>query len=152
MNHKILYKSKGINKYFKSASRLDIFDSHTMAYYMKSTWDDLSLKDLETMEETITIEINNKNTIYSFFDSINSVVITLFVGFIGAFIAVVVSDQNNEIEKSLALKFVGLVVIGLLGLLVIDLIIHIFFIRKRINRLQSIIRVLKDLKESEQNY
>lgn len=149
-NHNLLYKSKVINKYFKSASQIDIYDSHTMTYYMKSTWDDLSLEDLEIMGKTLEIEINNKNSIHSFFDSINSVVITLFVGFLGAFIAIVVSDQNNEIEKSLALKLVGFVVIGFLGIMVIDIIINIYIIRRRINRSQNIIRILIDLKESEQ--
>ncbi|MGE6600807.1 hypothetical protein ACQKEY_03700 [Lysinibacillus fusiformis] len=64
-NYKLLLQTKGIEKYFKPYSKLDIYDSDTMKSHLQVKWKEFSYEDLKLMDETIEKDINNSNLINS---------------------------------------------------------------------------------------
>ncbi len=99
------------------------------------------------MEKTIRNDINSNNLSSSLFGTAYGFMITLAVGFIGTFVAIA-ATSNNESYKIAVLKFVGFFIIGFLILISINF-FHSLFTQNRYNRILTIIRILKDIKKSE---
>ncbi|WP_375106303.1 hypothetical protein AB9L15_08710 [Lysinibacillus fusiformis] len=148
-NYKLLLQTKEINKYFNNTSKkLDIFDSQVMKSHLQVKWKELTYKDLKIMEKTIEKDINNSNLISSLFGSGISMIIALAVGYVASYIGIIATDQ--KIDKTGSLIFVSIFLYSLI--LVVGLsYIRYLLLNKRNIRLQTIVRVLLDLKEPEQN-
>ncbi|MGN4127636.1 hypothetical protein ACMGD3_21900 [Lysinibacillus sphaericus] len=149
-NYKLLLQTKEINKYFfkNTSKKLDIYDSQVMKAHLQVEWKELSYKDLKVMEETIEKDINNSNLINSLFGSGISMLIALAVGYVAAYIGIVAADE--KINKAGPLIFVSIFIYSLV-LVVGFSYIRYLLLNKRNIRLQTIVRVLLDIKKPEQN-
>ncbi|MED4701245.1 hypothetical protein P9436_19575 [Lysinibacillus capsici] len=147
-NYKLLMQYKEIDEYFKKAPNIDIYDLDTMQSKLQLDWNELTYEDLEIMEDTILKEINKYNTIISFSGSILSVIMTLAVGFIGAFVGITVASDTTSEFKENSLFYIGIFVV--LQLIIVGAVFYVGSkIHKKNNRLLTIITILKYLREQE---
>ncbi|WGF39898.1 MULTISPECIES: hypothetical protein [Lysinibacillus] len=138
-NYKLLLKSKEIFKYFKFVykNRIDIFDSHTMEYNLRTTWAELTFEDLKLMEETIEKDINDSNLNNSLLGSGISILIALWIGYVA-----IINTASFTSISTVMIIFV---------LFITMVYINHFRLNRRNIRIQTIVRVLLDIKKSEQN-
>lgn len=148
-NYKNLMHTKGIEKYFKSNCKtyykLDIYDTYTMKSQLQVNWNKLTYEDLKLMEETIDKHINNSNLINSLFGSGISMLIALAVGYVAAYIGIIAADER--INKEGPLIFVSFFLLSLVFIVGYSYIRYLL-LNKRNIRLQTIVRVLLDIKKS----
>ncbi|MCG7437596.1 hypothetical protein [Lysinibacillus fusiformis] len=110
-NYKLLLQTKGIEKYFKPYSKLDIYDSDTMKSHLQVKWKEFSYEDLKLMDETIEKDINNSNLINSLLGLGISILISLAVGY--AAIRMGFKANDAKIDKVVSLISVSLFIVTL---------------------------------------
>lgn len=138
-----------IYKYFKPYPKLDIYHSDSMKSNLQVEWKELSYEDLKLMEETIEKDINNSNIINSLLGTALSILIALMIGYIAISIGIDVNDK--KIDKA-TLLIPATILVSTLTLLITYSYVRYIQLNKRKIRLQTIVRVLIDLKKSEQNF
>lgn len=151
-NYKRLMQTKGINDYFKNNSKnfskLNIYDIDTMKSQLQVNWKELTYEDLKLMEETIEKDINNSNLITSLLGTGISILIALWIGYAAIFIGVVATDE--KINKDALIISVSIFIV-IFVLIVSKAFIHHFRLNRKNIRLQTIVRILLDIKKSEKN-
>lgn len=148
-NYKLLMIPNEIYKHFKFAYKhLDTYDTHTMDFYLRTTWTEISLNDLEIMDKTITESRNNSNVLNSLMSSGLSIIVALVIGFIAAFITIIVTDKN--IDKYSFLIFVEICT-GIFLMWIFISFMHSLALNHKTNKLHTIIRIMIEIKKSKQN-
>jgi len=149
-NYKLLLVSKEISKYFNFAYKnsLDIYDSRTMEYNLRTTWAELTYDDLKVMNKTIKKDINNNSYLNSIYVAGFSIIFAIAIAFVATFVGMHITDQT--LSKSDNLLYLKVVSISLI-LLVCFILICFYSWNKKTVKLQSLVCVLKDIKKSEQN-
>jgi len=149
-NYNSLLKSKGIFKYFKFVykNRLDIYDSHTMEYNLRTTWAKLTYDDLKYMKKTIKKEIDYNSYINSISFTGLGIILAIAIAFVGAFVGMYISDE--DVDKSDILFYLKTVSITFITLVIIPLAFFNWRHQKNV-KLQTIVYILMDIKKSEQN-
>jgi len=146
-NYRLIMQSKKINELFSDLDEDDIFNVDTMKSQLQVTWKDLTYEELEQMEDTISKEINNNNSINSLASSILGVIMTLTVGFIGAYVGIIATSADDMYKAKTVLIISGSIILLLL-------MAGVFYsigsrIHKRNLKSLTIITILKDLKKQQ---
>ncbi|MFC7686407.1 hypothetical protein [Ureibacillus sp. GCM10028918] len=139
-NFKLLYDIKQIKKFFKEALYLDIYDEHTMGYYVKNNTNELSVSELEIMKKTIQEVIEGGKTIQSFFISIFNSIIALLSVLIASYISgyVLITNILIEGEAAEAIAYLKefLMFISIFGIVYILLLAFYLYWKNRVGRMR----------------
>lgn len=137
-NLKLLYDIKQIKKFFKGALNIDIYDEHTMGYYVKNNTNELSVSELEIMMKTIQEVIERGKTLQSFFIIIFNSIIALLSMLIASYISgyVLITDILIEAEVAGAIDYFKqfLMIITIFGISYLLLLAVYFYWKNRVGR------------------
>ncbi|WDU77533.1 hypothetical protein [Lysinibacillus sp. G01H] len=148
-NYKVLMVPKEIYKYFIFAYKhLDTYDTHTIDFYLRTTWAEITLNDLKIMDKTIMEGKNNSSVLNSLMSSGLSIIVALAIGFIAAFITIIVTDKN--IDKYSFLTFVAIFTVIFL-IWIFTSFMHSLALNHKTNKLHTMIKVMIEIKKSKQN-
>lgn len=155
-NLRILYDYKEIKKFFKNARNIDIYDDHTMTYYVRNNTEELNVPELEIMMETVKEAIENGKTIQSiFFNTINGL-FTIVAMMIASYIAgyVLLTGVLIEVNVEGAIEYLLKLLIGvtLLGATYILILVGYFYLKNQLDkfrgRLHEIIKITIHIKNN----
>ena len=140
-NLKLLYDIKQIKKFFKGALNIDIYDPHTMGYYVKKNTNELSVSELEIMMSTIQEVMDSGKGIQSFFMGFFNSIIALLSVLIASYISgyVLITNILNEAQIVGAIDYLKqfLMVIITLGIVYILLLGFYFYWKNRVGKYRT---------------
>lgn len=140
-NFKLLYDIRQIQKFFKGALNIDIYDEHTMGNYVKNNTKELSVSELEIMMNTIQEVIMDRKTIQSFFISLFNCIIALLSVLIASYISGYVLFNTILIDAEVleAIEYLKqfLMVISILGFVFILLLASYFYWKNRVGKVRN---------------
>lgn len=151
---KLLYKSSEIRKFFNNAMFLDVYDDHTMKFYVNNYLKDLTCDELDTMKQTIEEEGRQADSASGVFGNSFSLFIALLSIFSASALSIlvlfgsylinageswVIQSLNKTFSKISIAVFILTLLVG---------INYITIILNRINRIRllRLIKIIKAIK------
>ncbi|MCM3390588.1 hypothetical protein M3649_21120 [Ureibacillus chungkukjangi] len=136
-----LFNYKKINRLFKDALKIDIYDDHTMINFVKKNTGELSISELEIMMNTVVEEIEHGKTLQSFFTSLFSVIIAILSMIVAAYISCYVLITSILIDAQVvgAIDYLQkfLRVISAVGFIYMVLLGYYFFWKNRNSKIRN---------------